>query len=321
MSRVQQLNPVFDRELRQRSRSMRSMILMTLYLSLLVVVMYVVYKGTESTQTFNNDPISALTNRVGRSMFEWVLAAQMAVLLFIIPGISAGAIAGERDRQTLIPLQVTLMSPRSIFLGKVASSSSFVLLLLVASLPVMAVPYLVGGISLSQVVLALATLLATGFLLAVMGVACSAIFRRTQTATLAAYGLTLALTLGTLVGLAVLAVIDASRGTDTVEPRLEALYPNPFVGIADAAGDLGGVGDGPFSPIKEVFIRSQFGNDVWIENGVAFDPNTGEQFQAEGVGGLPIWVRSLLTQAGLAIVLAVLAIRRLRAPSREMHAT
>ena len=141
-----------------------AMVMMTLYLGFLVIVMYVVYKGSEAVQSFNGDPLSALTNRVGRSMFEWVLAAQMGVLLFIIPGISAGAIAGERDRQTLIPLQVTLMSPRSIFLGKVLSSSSFVLLLLVASFPIMAVPYLVGGISLGQVVLALATLMATGLL-------------------------------------------------------------------------------------------------------------------------------------------------------------
>ncbi len=321
MSLTQQLNPVFDREMRQRSRSTRSMVLMTLYLALLVVVMYVVYKGTETTQAFNNDPVSALTNRVGRSMFEWVLAAQMAVLLFIIPGISAGSIAGERDRQTLIPLQVTLMSPRSIFLGKVLSSSSFVLLLLVASFPIMAVPYLVGGISLRQVVFALVTLMVTGFLLAIMGVACSSIFRRTQTATLAAYGLTLALTLGTLVGLAVLAVIDGSRGTDTVEPRLEALYPNPFIAVADAAGDLGGVGDGPFSPIKQVFIQSQFGTEVFIENGMVFDPLTGEQFEAKGVDGIPIWVRSLLSQAALAFALAVIAVRRLRTPSRELHST
>ncbi len=318
---MQQLNPVFDRELRQRSRSMRSMVMMTLYLALLVVVLYVVYKGSESTQAFNNDPMSALTNRVGRSMFEWVLAAQLAILLFIIPGISAGAIAGERDRQTLIPLQVTLMSPRAIFMGKVMSSSSFVLLLLVASFPVMAVPYLVGGISLRQVMLSLLTLMVTGLLLAVMGVACSAIFRRTQTATLAAYGLALALTLGTIVGLAVLAVIDASRGTDTVEPRLVALYPNPFVAVADAAGDLGGVGDGPFSPIKQVFIESQFGSNVFIENGVAFDPETGEQFQPESIGAFPIWARGLLTQAGIALVLAVLAVRRLRAPSKELHST
>lgn len=297
------------------------MILMSLYLALLVLVMYVVYKGTETAQAFDNDPMQALTTRVGRSMFEWVLAAQMTVLLFIIPGISAGAIAGERDRQTLIPLQVTLMSPSAIFFGKVLSSSSFVLLLLVASFPVMAVPYLVGGISLQQVILALFTLMATGFLLAVMGVACSAIFKRTQTATLAAYGLMLVLTLGTLVGMLVLVVIDGSRGTDIAEPRIEALYPNPFVAIADAAGDIGGAGDGPFSPIKEIFLESQFGGEVWIEGGIAFDQNTGQQVQLEGIEGLPIWARGLLTQLFVAAVLAIAAVRRMRAPSRELHST
>lgn len=323
---LQQLNPVFDRELRQRSRSMRSMIMMTLYLALLIVVMYIVYKGAETTQAFSNDPVSALTTRAGRSIFEWVLAAQMTILLFIIPGISAGSIAGERDRQTLVPLQVTLMSPRSIFAGKVLSSSSFVLLLLVASLPIMAVPYLLGGISLRQVILSLFTLVVTGLALAVMSVACSAIFRRTQTATLAAYGLVLALTLGSLIGVATLAVIDSSRGEVNVEPRLAVLYPNPFIALADASGDIvGGTfggSFGPFSPIKQVFRQHQYGSNVIVMadgSGMVFDPETGEQVAARELGGVPVWVRGLLAQTFIAVVLAVFAVRRLRTPSRELQ--
>ena len=237
--RLTTLNPVLDRELRQRSRSLRSMILLTLFLALLVAVMFVAYKGAETSAEFAFDPVSALTVRVGRTMFEWVLAAELAILLFIVPGISAGSVAGERDRQTLVPLQVTLVGPVGIFFGKVLASSGFVLLLIAGSAPVIAVPYLVGGISLSQVLLSLLTLLVVGFLIAVIGVACSAIFRRTQTATLAAYGAVLALTLGTLVLLAVIAVVDSSRGSDVAEPRLSALYPNPFLAVADAAGEIG----------------------------------------------------------------------------------
>jgi ABC-type transport system involved in multi-copper enzyme maturation permease subunit len=314
------INPVLDRELRQRSRSARSMFLLTIFLGLLIGVMFLAYKATETTAGFAADPVSALTVQVGRSMFEWVLAAELVILLFIIPGISAGSIAGERDRQTLIPLQVTLVGPIGIFIGKVLASSSFILLLLIASAPVLAVPYLVGGISLSQVLLSLLSLLCIGFLMATMGVACSAVFRRTQTATLAAYAMVLVLTLGTVVGLAVLAVIDGSRGTDTIEPRLIALYPNPFLTVTDAAGDIASPSSGPFSPLKQVFIESQVGPGVIVEGGVAFNPETGNQAELPaGIGGLPLWVRSLLVQAGLAVVLAIVGIRRLRSPSRELQ--
>jgi len=294
------------------------MLMLTLFLLLLIGVMYVTYVGSETSSNFAFDPVSALTVRVGRTMFEWVLAAELVILLFIIPGVSANAISGERDRQTLIPLQVTLMSPLGIFFGKVASSTAFVLLLVVAALPVLAVPFLVGGISLTNVILSVITLMALGVMLAMIGVSCSAIFKRTQTATLAAYGIVLCLVLGTLVALAVLAVIDGSRGTDEVQPPLSALYPNPFIAIADAAGDIGSPGDGPFTPIKQEFVRSQVGDNVFFQNNIAIDGRTGQVIEIDGFAGVPIWIRSLLSIFVPTALLSVIAIRRLRAPNKKM---
>lgn len=317
---LQTINPVLDRELRQRSRSLRSMIILTLFLGLLVAVMYLAYEGNRASASFSQDPISALTIQTGRSMFEWVLAAELVIVLFIVPGISAGAIAGERDRQTLIPLQVTLVSPTQIFFGKVLASSSFLLLLLVGSSPILAVPYLVGGISLTQVLLSLLALLVIGFLMAVIGVGCSAFFRRTQTATLAAYAMVLALTFGTVILVAVGAVLDSTQGDDQVEPRLEALYANPFLAVADAAGDLGSRPTGPFSPIKQLFVEAQIEAEegVFFQDGVVFDERNGRVLETPPIGGLPLWVRSLLTQGTLAALFALIGIRRLRAPHKEL---
>ena len=295
------------------------MIIFTLFLVMLIAVMYLAYKGSEAEASFNQDPISALTVKTGRSMFEWVLAAELVILLFIVPGISAGSIAGERDRQTLIPLQVTMIGPAQIFFGKVFASSSFLLLMLLGSAPVVAVPYLVGGISLTQLALSLLSLLVIGFLMAIIGVGCSSFFRRTQTATLAAYAMVLALTLGTGILLAVLAVFDSSRGTDGVEPRLVALYANPFMTVADAAGDIGSPSSGPFSPLKRLFVESQIGSRVIVEGEFAFDQQTGQPVELpSGLSGMPLWARSLLTQSVIASAFAVLGIRRLRAPQKEL---
>lgn len=296
------------------------MLMMTGFLLLLVGVTYVTYKGSETSANFSFDPVSALTVRVGRTMFEWVLAAELVILLFIVPGVSANAISGERDRQTLIPLQVTLMSPLAIFAGKVASSAAFVLLLVIAALPILAVPYLIGGISLTNVVLSVITLMALGIMLAMIGVSCSAIFKRTQTATLSAYGIVLTLVIGTLIALAVLAVIDGSRGTDEVRPPLAALYPNPFIAIADAAGDIGSPGDGPFTPIKQEFVRSQVGDDVFFQGTVAIDGRTGQVIDIDGFAGVPIWIRSLFSIFVPTLLLSIVAVRRLRAPNKKMSA-
>ncbi|MEM9134002.1 MAG: ABC transporter permease subunit [Actinomycetota bacterium] len=314
------VNPVLDRELRQRSRSLRSLIILTLFLGLLAGVMFLAYEGNRASNQFAFDPIAALTRNTGRSMFEWVLAAELILLLFLVPGLSAGSIAGERDRQTLVPLQVTMLGPVQIFVGKVLASSVFLLLLVVGSAPILTVPYLIGGISLSQVLLSLATLLTIGFLMAVIGVGCSSLFRRTQTATLAAYAVVLALTLGTVILLGVVAIFENARNPDEfVEPRIEALYLNPFLAVADAAGETGRSQSGPFSPIKQVILESQLDNeDVWFEGNVAIDGRTGQVVEPPGTGFLPIWVRSLLSIGLVAAVFGIIGVRRLRAPQREL---
>ena len=320
-ARLQTLNPVLDRELRQRSRSRRSVVILFFFLVFLTIVLWGSYKGVEGTADFGFDPFAALTNRVGRTTFEWVLAVELTILLFLIPGISSGAIAGERDRQTLVPLQVTMVGPGGIFFGKVLASSSFVLLLVVASAPIMAVPYLLGGISLGNVITALLTLLAIGFFLAVIGVGCSAIFRRTQTATLAAYGMVLLLVLGTIILAVLSAVIDGSRSTDPAEPRLVTLYPNPYLALTAAAGEIGTPSDGPLSPMKEAFIESEVGGGLVIDGGFAFDPRTGQPVDVPdgGFAGLPLWVTSLGSIALIAAFFAIVGVRRLRAPSRELR--
>ena len=313
------LNPVLDRELRQRSRSIRSIIILTLFLLLLTAVMWLAYEGNRSTAQFGN-PLEAITTGAGRSMFEWVLAAELVLVLFLIPGVSAGAVAGERDRQTLIPLQVTMLGPIQIFFGKVLASSSFLLLLIVGSAPILAVPYLVGGISLTQVLLSLLTLLVVGVLLAVIGVGCSSIFRRTQTATLAAYAVVLALVFGTVIVMAVIGIFEVTRADpdDDVRPRIVAIYPNPFLAVADAAGDIGSF-RGPFSPIKQAVFESTRDREVFIEGDIAFDARNGQPIGPADAGGPSLlWLRSLGSLGVIAAVFGVVGVRRLRAPQREM---
>ena len=323
--RLQRLNPVLDIELRQRSRSRRSIVVLTAFLVIMILVSLLVHETSVANDRLNAQfqPAGVLNSGVGRQMFEWVLFAELGILLLIVPGISAGAISGERDRQTLVPLQVTMIGPWGIFFGKVLSSSSFILLLVISTFPVVAVPYLVGGISLTQVMLSLLSLLVLGFLLAVMGVACSAIFKRTQIATLVAYALSAALTVGTLIALVAISLLftDLDRGGT---PPFWPLYANPFVAVADAAGDLSSNSASPFSPIKQFYRESQgVGFNEFDQGFVDEVPAGPEPFAqpagAVGQGGwLPLWMRSLGTLAVISLAMSLVAVRKLKAPRKVM---
>lgn len=305
---VRQLNPVFDRELRQRSRNGRSLVVMVVFLLLALGVAYLTYLG--ETASGISDPFGVLSLSIGRTMFEWVLVLELVLLLFVVPGLSAGAITGERDRQTLIPLQVTMVGPVGIFLGKVLSSSSFVLLLVVASTPIMAVAYLLGGITISQVVWSMLVLVVLGFLLAVIGVSCSALTRGTAASTLFAYGLSLLLTAGTLVAFGAMTIAYASTNPQMDAPPDWAAIPfafNPFVALAAAAGDLNAniSGAWPLSGIKQAMF-------AWLRSDGFMRPvegNTGDWF------GLTMWLACLAGIGGLSLMMAWRSVLRLRTPT------
>ena len=68
-------------------------------------------------------------------------------MLFITPGLTAGAISTEREKQTLSILLTTSQSSFQIISGKLLSSIAFLLLLIVAGLPIYSLVFLFGGIS------------------------------------------------------------------------------------------------------------------------------------------------------------------------------
>ena len=111
------VNPVLQRELRERMRGPRAMVMVTAYLGLLVGIFYYVYHAQAGGKTGLTVAIAPTeVAQIGRGIFEWVLFFMMLLVLFLVPGLTSGAIAGERERQTLIPMQVTMLKPRSIVL-------------------------------------------------------------------------------------------------------------------------------------------------------------------------------------------------------------
>jgi ABC-type transport system involved in multi-copper enzyme maturation permease subunit len=223
------LTPVLARELKQRMRGRLTWVVVTGYLAVLALILRFVYLGASQTLTGSDfaDPLASAT--VGRSIFHWLLFFMMMLVCFIVPGLTASAISGERERQTLVSLQVTLLRPRSIVLGKLLSSLAFTSFLVVASLPLLSVPFLVGGVSVTEVAKGVAMILGTAVVLACLAVACSALLRRTQAATVIAYGLTAALTVGTFIVYGGQRAMDGPVGK--ASPAILAL--NPFVATAD----------------------------------------------------------------------------------------
>lgn len=186
-----EINPVLMKELRQRFRSSKTIWLLVLYLLLIgAFVLGFTYLNWRNAPGFYQPDNS-------RAIFAVLSMAQLFLLAFVTPGLMAGAISGERERQTLNILLTTRLSAWQIIWSKLVSSSAFVLLLLLATLPLYSIVFLYGGIAPGQVLGVFGYYLVTMFFFGCIGIACSSFFKRTGVSTITAYGLVFAISAGT----------------------------------------------------------------------------------------------------------------------------
>lgn len=200
-----QMNPIIVKELRSRMRGGRAFITLTVTLVLTAGLMYALLQVMLSLSEYSYDVVSP---RIGQSLFTVLAYLELAIISLITPAVTAGAISGEREKQTYEMLQATPLSPGSILWGKLFSALSYVFLLLFAAVPLASLIFIFGGVSPVDMLKALLVLLALAVAFGVLGLFMSALFARTGRATIASLMVVLALNFVPLVAAAVAAITN-----------------------------------------------------------------------------------------------------------------
>ncbi|GAW91877.1 ABC transporter permease [Calderihabitans maritimus] len=184
------LNSVMDREFRSRMRTWRSAATITAYLAVLGLI-------TLAFLWLNTRGRYVISYRLGMELYMVMAVVQFGLIAFVTPALTSGAITGEKERQTLDLLLVTKLSARSIVLGKLVASLSYLLLLVFSSLPLFSLVFLLGGVAPSEILLTFGIYIFTAVYLGSIGLFYSAVSRRTQVATVLTYLTVLFLGIGT----------------------------------------------------------------------------------------------------------------------------
>ena len=203
--RLGALGAIVAKELRMRMRNWRSLLTITVYLAALSVIGL----GTMSYLRDQGRNTGLEAASIGPQVFGALAEFQIILLVFVTPALTAGAIAGEKERQTFDLLLTTRLSAFSIVVGKLLMSLAYVLLLLFLSLPLFAMAFLFGGISLGQLLLTMLIMAMTAFTIGSMSLLVSTLIRRVQIATVVSYVLAFALVLGS--GIFANTLLPASR--------------------------------------------------------------------------------------------------------------
>ena len=114
------INPVLLKELKVRMRGWKAAGIIALYLlALTAVAVFIIYTVFTDPYTSSIDPQVSIGAYTGLAVIQFIL------IMFIVPALTAGAISGEREKQTLDLVLCTRLRPISIITGKLFASTAF----------------------------------------------------------------------------------------------------------------------------------------------------------------------------------------------------
>jgi ABC-type transport system involved in multi-copper enzyme maturation permease subunit len=234
--------------------------------------------------------------QIGYTLLVALMLVEMLIVCFVTPSVTAGAISREKERLTYEMLLTTPLRPASILWGKLLSALGYVFLLILAGIPMSSLVFVYGGVTLTDMIKALAILIATAVTLGVVGVTFSAWLGRTVRATVLSYLFVLLLLVGPLVAW----ILSAALGNRM--PPSWLLIPNPISALFSAFAPSTGL-NGPSTSLLEL---SRMLAGVAIEG---VDPGT-------FVLPRPLYHYTLTLYGLLSLVLYVLATRLVRPTQR-----
>lgn len=177
-------NPIVEKEVLSRMRSWRAPAAITAFILILTVFGW----GAVAVATsLSSNGGAGVTPGIGLGIFGGLMVTELVLIIFLAPALTAGAISGEKERQTLDLLMVTRVRPGAIVTGKLVASMLFILLLVLISVPLLSFIFLFGGVEVDQVLVTTLVVMVTAIALGSVGIFCSALIRNTIGSTVVAY--------------------------------------------------------------------------------------------------------------------------------------
>ena len=189
------LNPIVKKDVKVQSRSMKICFGVLVYELILALVFFFAMYIIQENNIYYSDNI--YSDLVG--LYPVLAITQFVILGVIVPVRTASSISGERERQTFDIMMTTGMTPFSVVTGKVMTAIVQSMLFIAASLPIMALSFVVGGMSWSYLFWFFAIALLISIFSASIGILCSSLCKKSVSAVIMSYVFYLIFFIGTLV--------------------------------------------------------------------------------------------------------------------------
>ena len=294
-------NPIIVKEIRTQMRGLRAFAILTGYLLGLGLLAYGLYRIVLARALSWYGPGGAPQSAfVGQGVFIAMAFLELLFVCFVTPALTAGTISGEHERRTYDMLLATQLRPGAILWGKLVPALTYVVLLILAAIPLSSIVFLFGGVAMRDMVQTIGLLAIVAIAYGTLGVFFSALTRHTGRAMALSYAVVVALNAGTVF---LWIALNAARGG--LAP-MAILYANPLSAMTSAiiqpqaAGPILGV-----IPFADVLYYQTGGPEV-------------SGMRLAQAAPRPLWQYTVALY-GAATVLLYLVTTRLVKPVRRWH--
>lgn len=179
------LNPIVKKDIRVQARSMKIAWGLFAYEGIMALIFFLAMSFFQVDNSYSSTNI--YSNIV--MLYPMLAIAQISILAVVVPIITASSISGEKERQTFDIMMTTSMTPFSIIAGKVTTAMVQGLLFVVGAMPVMALAFVIGGMSWSYLLWFLMIAMLVSLFSASIGICCSALCKKSIVSVIMSYGI------------------------------------------------------------------------------------------------------------------------------------
>lgn len=246
MKKIRHMNPILKKELMVSSRSMKmswGIFGVNAFLALLVVLIILTTNGSSKFSGYNYSSLVWLFPVLG--------CAECGILSLVVPVMTSGSISGERERQTLDIMLTTPMKPFSIALGKLGSAMVMVMMFMITSIPVIAIAFVLGGMSWWSLLGLVGMMLYLGIYVGSVGIFCSSVVKKSIMATI----LTIAIGIGIIIiTFVIFGIANGIAASQATMKGLTSYGPgiSPLILLLN-----------PYSPFADFLIRTMSSTSIY----------------------------------------------------------
>ncbi|MEM7231971.1 MAG: ABC transporter permease [Planctomycetota bacterium] len=171
-----------------------------------------------STEATN---LNVKPTQVGQSIFNSFLNIQTCIVVFLFPLFGATSFTQERANLSLDFLTTSTLSAEEIVWGKFLASGLYCLLYVAATVPLLAISFLFGGVTVSDVLVAYGGLISATVLISMLAICVSSWFKSSVGALITTYSLMLLAAV--VIWFVYIVPVDAALADDPNQTTISAL--------------------------------------------------------------------------------------------------